>query len=82
MVAVFAESGRSKSGQFAEMADQSLLFYEARRSCTQTYPQKMGAEFFHARTGTLQLIEIPALFTFPARSCSWEAEQRSFLCSI
>lgn len=58
MVAAFVGSGRLKSGQFAEMAVQSLFFYEARRSCAQTYPQKMGAEFFHARVGALQLIEI------------------------
>jgi hypothetical protein len=49
MVEGFAESGRLKSGQFAEIALQSLLFCEVRRSCAQTYPQKMGVELFHAK---------------------------------
>jgi hypothetical protein len=70
MVAVITESGRSKSGQFAEKALQSVLFCETRRSCSQAYPQKMGAEFFHARVGVLQWIEISTLFMFSTRSCS------------
>jgi hypothetical protein len=59
MVVVFAESGRLKNGQFAEMAGQTSLFCEARRSCSQAYPQKMGAVLLHAKVGILQLIEIP-----------------------
>lgn len=78
MVAVIAESGRSKSGQFAIMAVQSLLFCEARWSCSQTYPQKMGAEFFHARADILQLIEIVELSNFPTGSHNWEADWRNF----
>jgi hypothetical protein len=65
MVAVIAESGRSKSGQFAERAAQFSRFCKVLRTCSQSYPQKMGAEFFHARVGILQLIEIPELFIVP-----------------
>jgi hypothetical protein len=70
MVAVIAESGRSKSGQFAEMAAQFSRFCKVPRTCSQSYPQKMGVELFHARVDTLQLIEILSLFMFPAGSCS------------
>lgn len=70
MVGIIVESGRSKSGQFAILAVQSLLFCEARWSYAQAYPQKMGVELFHARVDTLQLIEILSLFMFPAGSCS------------
>jgi hypothetical protein len=65
MVGIIVESGRSKSGQFAILAVQSLLFCEARWSYAQAYPQKMGVELFHARVGILQLIEIPELFIVP-----------------
>jgi len=64
MVEEFAESGRLKSGQFAEMALQSLLFCEVQRSCAQTYPQKMGVEFFCASADIAQSIENSSLCIF------------------
>jgi hypothetical protein len=64
------------------MAVQSLLFDKARWSYAQTYPQKMGAEFFHARVGILQLIEIPSLFIFSMGSHGWATEWKRFSCAI
>ena len=80
MVAVIAESGRLKSGQFAEMASQFLRFCTVPRTCSQSYPQKMGVEIFHARIDARKCLKFRSSVS-SQRDFAADIHVGDFLCS-